>query len=42
MSPFAWCALDQFRAFQTSRDKGLWEEEIATRFFVSPTSSSSG
>lgn len=29
--------LDQFRAFQTLRDKGLGEEEIAARFFVSPT-----
>src|SRR6266536_1797461 len=29
--------LDQFRAFQTLREKGLSEEEIATRFFVSPT-----
>jgi ParB family chromosome partitioning protein len=29
--------LDQFRAFQTLRDKGLSEEEIAARFFVSPT-----
>jgi ParB family transcriptional regulator, chromosome partitioning protein len=28
--------LDQFRAFQTLRDKGLGEEEIAARFFVSP------
>src|SRR5208282_1121499 len=27
--------LDQFRAFQTLRDKGLGEEEIAARFFVS-------
>jgi ParB family chromosome partitioning protein len=26
--------LDQFRAFQTLRDKGLGEEEIAARFFV--------
>jgi ParB family chromosome partitioning protein len=26
---------DQFRAFQTLRDKGLGEEEIAARFFVS-------
>jgi ParB family chromosome partitioning protein len=29
--------LDQFRAFQTLREKGLSEEEIAARFFVSPT-----
>jgi ParB family chromosome partitioning protein len=29
--------LDQFRAFQTLRDKGLSEEEIAARFFVHPT-----
>jgi ParB family chromosome partitioning protein len=29
--------LDQFRAFQTLRDKGLSEDEIATRFFVHPT-----
>ena len=29
--------LDQFRAFQAVRDKGLGEEEIAARFFVSPT-----
>jgi ParB family chromosome partitioning protein len=28
--------LDQFRAFQTLRQKGLSEEEIAARFFVSP------
>ncbi|SEF12554.1 ParB family protein [Rhizobiales bacterium GAS191] len=28
--------LDQFRGFQTLRDKGLSEEEIAARFFVSP------
>jgi ParB family chromosome partitioning protein len=28
--------LDQFRAFQTFRQKGLSEEEIAARFFVSP------
>jgi ParB family chromosome partitioning protein len=28
--------LDQFRAFQTLRDKGLSEEDIAARFFVSP------
>ena len=28
--------LDQFRAFQTLRDQGLDEEEIAARFFVSP------
>lgn len=28
--------LDQFRAFQTLRDSGLGEEEIAARFFVSP------
>jgi len=29
--------LDQFRAFQTLREKGLSDEEIAARFFVSPT-----
>jgi ParB family chromosome partitioning protein len=29
--------LDQFRAFQTLRDKGLSEEDIAARFFVSAT-----
>jgi ParB family chromosome partitioning protein len=29
--------LDQFRAFQALRDKGLGEEEIAARFFVSST-----
>jgi ParB family chromosome partitioning protein len=29
-------ALDQFRAFQTLRDQGLGEEEIAARFFVAP------
>jgi ParB family chromosome partitioning protein len=29
--------LDQFRAFQTLREKGLSEEEIAARFFVSAT-----
>ena len=34
--------LDQFRAFQTLRAKGLGEEEIAARFFVSPAASSSG
>ena len=28
--------LDQFRAFQTLRDQGLGEEDIAARFFVSP------
>jgi ParB family transcriptional regulator, chromosome partitioning protein len=28
--------LDQFRAFQTLRDKGLGEAEIAARFFVTP------
>ena len=28
--------LDQFRAFQTLRDKGLGDEEIAARFFVTP------
>src|SRR3546814_761638 len=28
--------LDQFRAFQTLRDSGLGEEEIAARFFVNP------
>jgi ParB family transcriptional regulator, chromosome partitioning protein len=29
--------LDQFRAFQALRDKGLGEEEIAARFFLAPT-----
>jgi ParB family chromosome partitioning protein len=29
--------LDQFRAFQTLREKGLSEEDIAARFFVSVT-----
>jgi ParB family chromosome partitioning protein len=29
--------LDQFRAFQTLREKGLSEEDIAARFFVSAT-----
>src|SRR6202040_1585225 len=29
--------LDQFRAFQTLREKGLSEEEIAARFFVTPS-----
>jgi ParB family chromosome partitioning protein len=29
--------VDQFRAFQTLIDKGLSEEEIAARFFVTPT-----
>jgi ParB family chromosome partitioning protein len=29
--------LDQYRAFQTLRDKGLSEEDIAARFFVAPT-----
>jgi ParB/RepB/Spo0J family partition protein len=29
--------LDQFRAFQTQREKGLSEDDIAARFFVSPT-----
>ncbi len=29
--------LDQFRAFQALRDKGLSEEDIAARFFVSAT-----
>ncbi len=29
--------LDQFRAFQVLREKGLGEDEIAARFFVSPT-----
>jgi len=29
--------LDQFRAFQTLREKGLSEDDIAARFFVSPT-----
>jgi ParB family chromosome partitioning protein len=29
--------LDQFRAFQTLREKGLSEEDIAARFFVHPT-----
>jgi ParB family transcriptional regulator, chromosome partitioning protein len=28
--------LDQYRAFQTLRDKGLSEEDIAARFFVAP------
>jgi len=28
--------LDQFRAFQTLREAGLGEEEIAARFFVTP------
>ena len=34
--------LDQFRAFKTLRDKGLGDEEIAARFFVSRAWSSSG
>ncbi|MEN2980446.1 ParB/RepB/Spo0J family partition protein [Tistrella bauzanensis] len=29
--------LDQFRAFQTLRDSGLGEQEIAARFFVGPS-----
>ena len=29
--------LDQFRAFQTLRERGLGDEEIAARFFVNPT-----
>jgi ParB family transcriptional regulator, chromosome partitioning protein len=29
--------LDQFRAFQTPREKGLSEEDIGARFFVHPT-----
>jgi ParB family chromosome partitioning protein len=29
--------LDQFRAFQTLREKGLTEEDLAARFFVNPT-----
>jgi len=29
--------LDQFRAFQTLREKGLSEEDIGARFFVNPT-----
>jgi len=29
--------LDQFRAFQTLREKGLSEDEVAARFFVNPT-----
>jgi ParB family chromosome partitioning protein len=29
--------LDQFRAFQILREKGLSEEDIAARFFVNPT-----
>src|SRR6201998_3644345 len=29
--------LDQFRSFQTFRQRGLSEEDIAARFFVSPT-----
>jgi ParB family chromosome partitioning protein len=28
--------LDQFRAFKTLRDKGVSDEEIAARFFISP------
>ncbi len=28
--------LDQFRTFQTLRDKGLSEEDIAARFFITP------
>src|SRR6202162_5599299 len=28
--------LDQFRAFQTLREKGLSEDEVAARFFVNP------
>ncbi|MDD4616722.1 MAG: ParB/RepB/Spo0J family partition protein [Alphaproteobacteria bacterium] len=28
--------LDQFRAFQTLREQGLGEEEIAARFFITP------
>jgi ParB family transcriptional regulator, chromosome partitioning protein len=34
---FAQNPLDQFRAFQTLREKGLSEEDIAARFFVSTT-----
>ena len=29
--------LDQFRAFQTLREQGLGEDEIAARFFISPS-----
>ncbi len=29
--------MDQFRAFQALREKGLGDEEIAARFFVTPT-----
>ena len=29
--------LDQFRAFQALREKGVGDEEIAARFFVNPT-----
>jgi ParB family chromosome partitioning protein len=29
--------LDQFRAFQALRDRGLGDDEIAARFFISPT-----
>jgi ParB family chromosome partitioning protein len=29
--------LDQFRAFQVMRDAGLTEEDIAARFFITPT-----
>ncbi|MGB8842304.1 MAG: ParB/RepB/Spo0J family partition protein, partial [Aliidongia sp.] len=29
--------LDQFRAFQTLRDSGLGEDDIAARFFIAPT-----
>src|ERR1700693_3809815 len=29
--------LDQFRAFQALRDKDLGDEELAARFFVTPT-----
>jgi ParB family transcriptional regulator, chromosome partitioning protein len=29
--------LDQFRAFKTLRDQGAGEEEVAARFFVTPT-----
>src|ERR1700694_3262006 len=29
--------LDQFRAFQTLREKGLSEDDIAARFFLNPT-----
>ena len=37
VQPAALHPLDQFRAFQTLREKGLSEDDIAARFFVSPT-----